>query len=56
MTPRRFPRTLAEAWPQDHANAIEHHKRPLGERIADVIFAILLGIFGALLLVHFLSR
>jgi hypothetical protein len=30
--------------------------RPIGERVADVIFATFLGICGAVLLVHLLSR
>lgn len=52
----RFKRTLAEAFPQDHADPIEHCRRPIGERVADAIFATVLGVVGAALLVHFLSR
>jgi len=55
-TTRRHPRTLAQAFPQDHADPIEHCRRPLGERVADAIFATVLGVVGAALLVHFLSR
>ena len=55
-TTRRHQRSLAQAFPQDHAEAIEHCRRPLGERVADVIFATALGVCGAALLVHFLAR
>jgi hypothetical protein len=27
-TTRRYPRTLAEAWPREHANPIEHYTPP----------------------------
>jgi len=58
MNHRRHPRTLVEAFPQHEAwrGVVEHHKRPLAERVADVIFATVLGICGAALLVHFLAR
>lgn len=52
-TTKRFPRTSqAEPW----RGVITRHRRPLAERVADVIFATVLGICGAALLVHFLSR
>lgn len=52
----RFKRTLAEAFPQDHAEPIERHPRPIAQRVADAIFAAALGVCGAALLVHFLAR
>lgn len=52
-TTKRFPRTSqAEPW----RGVIEHYRRPLAERVADVIFATVLGVCGAALLVHFLAR
>jgi hypothetical protein len=27
-TTRRYPRSLAEAWPREHANPIEHYPEP----------------------------
>lgn len=54
-TTRRHPRTLAQAFPQDHADPIEHCRRPLGERVADALFATLLGVVAAALLFHGLS-
>lgn len=27
-SPRRFPRSLREAWPREHGSAIEHFARP----------------------------
>lgn len=57
MNTRRHPRSLMEAFPQDHwRGVVEVHKRPLQERVADAVFATVLGICGAALLVHFLSR
>jgi hypothetical protein len=41
-TTRRHPRTLHEAFPQDHSDWISHHKRPIGERITDWILAVML--------------
>lgn len=53
ITTKRFPRTSQrEHW----RGVITHHKRPMHERVADVIFATVLGVVGAALLVHFLSR
>lgn len=49
------PRTLRDVR-RDPFDYVEVHRRPLHERVADVIFATVLGICGALLLVHFLAR
>ena len=53
-TVRRFPRTLAEAFPRDYACAIERPRRRFGSFVADVIFAVALGLVGAMVLVHHL--
>jgi hypothetical protein len=45
MTTRRHPRTLQEAFPADHwENAIAHYRRPLAQRVADVLLAVALGL------------
>lgn len=41
-TVRRHPRSLAEAFPQDHANPIEHHPSPRVWRMSDAFGAVLL--------------
>lgn len=51
-TTKRFPRTSQEHW----RGVFEHHKRPLAERVADVLLATVLGICGAAFLFHWLSR
>ena len=57
MTPRRHPRSLMEAFPRDHwQGVITHYRRPLGERVADVLLAVILGLAGAVFAFHFLSR
>ena len=57
MTTRRYPRSLLEAWPHHYPHSITRHKRPLSERVADVMLAVgiaaglvalLLAGFGAL--------
>ena len=49
---KRFARTSqAEPW----RGVLTHHKRPLAERVSDVLLATVLGICGAALLVHCLS-
>lgn len=54
MTPtiRRYPRTLQEAFPQDHACAITHYPASPLERFAGLVLAFVLALFGALALVH----
>lgn len=37
-TSRRFPRSLAEAFPRDHACAVEHYK-PTNQRLQGFLFA-----------------
>jgi hypothetical protein len=45
MTTRRHPRTLQEAFPADHwENAIARYRRPLAQRVADVLLAVALGL------------
>lgn len=41
MTTRRHPRSLLEAWPSHYPHSITRHKRPLSERVADVVTAVL---------------
>jgi hypothetical protein len=44
-TTRRFPRSLAQAFPQDAANPIEHCPAPLRmEAIASVLLAVAIGV------------
>lgn len=40
-TTRRYPRTLAEAFPKDHACAVEHYRPPMG-RAGDLLRAVVL--------------
>ena len=57
MKSLRHPRSLMEAFPADHwQGVIMHYRRPLSERIADALMAIVMGLCAAVLLVHFLSR
>ena len=55
-TTRRYPRSLAEAFPRtaDYASAIESHRAPI-TRIADIGAATLLGVLGAIALVAWWS-
>lgn len=43
MTTRRFSRTLLEAFPHHYPHSITRHKRPLSERVADVLLACLIA-------------
>lgn len=53
----RAHRSSAEASPDVRAGSIAGPFRPpLGERVAGVCLAVVLGICGAALLVHFLSK
>ena len=57
MISRRHPRSLMEAFPADHwQGVITRYRRPLGERVADVLLTLILGIAGAALLFHQLSK
>ena len=55
-TTRRFPRTMAEAFPHEvrNAYAIEHHV-PIGERFGGVLLACAIGVGLALALAHWWS-
>jgi hypothetical protein len=57
MTTRRYPRTLAEAWPQHYAwrGVVTHYRRPLAERISGALLASLIGLALAAALVHWWS-
>lgn len=56
MTPttRRFPRSMAEAWQQDNAQAITHYRNPVprADRALGAMLAIVVGVLGGLSLVH----
>jgi hypothetical protein len=39
-TTRRHPRTLAQAFPRDHACAVEHYRPPMG-RLGDFVRAVI---------------
>lgn len=56
-TTRRFPRTLAEAFPDERAFAIERHARPMrnAERIAGWLLASAMGGLLAVALVAWWS-
>ena len=45
MTTRRYPRSLLEAWPHHYPHSITRHKRPLADRVADVLTAVALAAF-----------
>ena len=53
-TTRRHPRSLASAFPREHANPIEIHRRQNG--IYAVLMAVVVGVVLALLLVHQLAK
>lgn len=58
-TVRRFPRTLSDASRGvDYAVSIHRVGRPvpIGERIAGVVLAVVLGILGACALVHWITE
>jgi hypothetical protein len=40
-TTRRYARSLAEAFPRDHACAVEHYRPPMG-RLGDFVRAVVL--------------
>ena len=40
-TTRRYPRSLAQAFPRDHACAVEHYRPPMG-RLGDLLRAVVL--------------
>lgn len=55
-TTRRYPRSLADAWPREHANPIEHYAAETRwERIAGVLLACGIGIVLASCLVAWWS-
>lgn len=43
MTTRKYSRTLLEAYPSHYPHSITRHKRPLSERVADVLLAVLIA-------------
>lgn len=56
-TTRRFPRSLSDAFPSARAGSVQGpYRRPMAERIASVLLAVVIGIAAAALLVHQLSK
>ena len=52
-TTRRHPRSLAEAFPAEHAAASERYRGPVpAQRILGVLLAVVIGCLGAMALVH----
>lgn len=49
-------RTYSRSWHPCDSDPIERYRAPITQRVADALFATLLGICGAALLVHFLAR
>ena len=58
MSTRRYSRTLLEAFPQHYAwrGVLTRHRRPLAERVADVVFTAALAAGAAVLAFMYLSR
>ena len=57
-TTRRHPRSLVEAFPSEYAwrGVVEHHKRPLLERVWDAIFTVLAASACGIGIFLYLSR
>ena len=56
-TTRRHPRNLAEAFPQDYADAIHVYRNsvPSVQRALGVVLAVVIGVLLAVALVHWLA-
>lgn len=55
MTTRRFSRTLLEAFPHHYPHSITHYRRPLSERVADVLLAVLIAVGIVAICLHSLE-
>ena len=56
MNTRRFPRTLNDAFPSDSwRGVVTHYKRPLANRVWDVIFVTVLAAAAGVALFYGLS-
>lgn len=44
MTTRKHPRSLIEAFPSHYPHSITRHKRPLPDRVADVLAAVICAV------------
>jgi hypothetical protein len=55
MTTRRYPRSLMQAWPCRYPGSIQHYKRPLAQRVADVLFTVVLAAGAGVALFYGLS-
>ena len=50
-TTRRYPRSLAEAWPRDYSQAIERPARRMSDTMLDVCAAIAIGVAFTLFII-----
>lgn len=48
-------RTYSRSWNPCDSDPIERYRAPISQRVADALFATVLGIVGAALLVHWWS-
>jgi hypothetical protein len=55
-TTRRYPRSLAQAWPREHANPITHYRTNRTHPAYSAMLAVAIGVVLALLLVHHLAK
>lgn len=55
MTTRRYPRSLLQAWPHHYPHSIERHRRPLSDRVADVLLAVLIAVGIVAITLHSLG-
>ena len=54
-TTRRHPRTMLQAWPDRYPGSIQRYRRPLAQRVADVIFTVILSAGAGVALFYGLS-
>ena len=55
MTTRRYPRSTLQAWPDRYPGSISHYRRPLAQRVADVIFTVIISAGAGVALFYGLS-
>jgi hypothetical protein len=55
MTTRRYPRSTLQAWPDRYPGSISHYRRPLAQRVADVLFTATIAAGAAVMLFYGLS-
>lgn len=54
-TSRRYPRSLASAFPREHAAPIQHYPGRVN-RIYGALLAVVLGVVSALGAIHYLAK